>query len=472
MKIRDFVCILILFISINCVIGQELDNLNKYSSSNSIIGCKGELIKEPLTNVSIIKMNDGTTLNYFIKTPIVDSYEFVLALDSSGSFGKGYDEDETQRKAVLDAVSLFLNHIQKNYSSSKFKISVVSWDNNIDFAIGGYNNSNPTLEKYHPDSINAKMIPLEDIINISDNMLSESFICSEYEQTDLSTAIKTSLDIINQTPYSKYERVLRFVILVTGNGEFSRCNEELIKVANKNRYHIYSIGVNTAKSSMIRKELINLSGNSDNVEYAGPIYQEVNKSLCGILYEALKLQLDKAMNESIATNVRITESFYPYYHPKSVYVDGKPIRFYSKNNTDLTTTINFELPDGIKANSESEVRIYSEIALKNLPISVTNNRTPLMLCSPKDSTEISKIEYNWLHLNERIREDLPENSIDIKLNQMEATETKNRSPFSGLFSPISGFLFRIWPISQLIFWELTGDNLRSFQRRCLELACV
>jgi hypothetical protein len=454
MKInRNIVSIFILLSIINNAFGQEINGLETYSSGTSIIKSKGELIKEPLTNVSIIKMNDGSTLDYFIKTPIVDSFEFVLALDSSGSLGKGNNEDETQKKAIEKAVPMFLQYIKQNYSSSKFKISIVSWDDNVDFAIGGYNNSNPIDEKYNSENIVAKMIPLDDVINITDNIFNNAFITSEYEQTDLSTAIKTSLKVINNTPYSKYDRVLRFVILVTGNGEFNRCNEDLINMANKNRYGIYSIGIDTAKSSMIRKELKNISGDDKKIEYIGPIYQEVNRSLSDLLYEALRVQLEKAMNESIATNVKITESFYPYYRPKSVYADGKSIGFYLRNNTDNTTTITFELPDGLRANSESEIRIDSEIVFENLPISVTNNRTPVILCSPKSSTEISKIEYYWLHLPNKITEKLSENQMDIKFNQIGSAGSKSQSPFSRLTSPLMGFALRLWPTSLISFLE-------------------
>jgi|GEM_PF-5227877 len=272
-----FICL----ISSNVVYGQDINKFITYSKSENLITGEGAIINETTTNVSIVKMIDGTTLNYIIKTPKVDNFEFVLALDSSGSFGLGNDEDESQKKAILIAIPKFLEYIQQNYSGINFKVSLISWDNNIDFAFGGYNNSDPFSSQQNNNNIGARMIPLDKIINITKYSLNENnYICREDEHTELSTAIKASLDTINNTPYSEYNRTLRFIILVTGNGEFTNCSNNLIRIADSNNYKIYPIGIQTSRSSMIRKELLRIAGgNRDHVRFIAPDPQKVNDSL-------------------------------------------------------------------------------------------------------------------------------------------------------------------------------------------------
>jgi len=149
--------------------------------------------------------------------------------------------------------------------------------------------------------------------------------------------------------------------------------------------------------------------------------------------------------------VNIIESFYPYYRPNAVYVNQKPVYFKPIiNKADNTTTIEFEVPEGIASNSKAEIVIESGIVFKNLPISVTNSRKIVTLCKPAMSTPSSKIEYKWLHIPKMIEKDLSENAINVECSQPEKNITNEDESNNRLNPPIALLLMRIFPI-QWIF---------------------
>jgi hypothetical protein len=59
---------------------------------------------------------------YNIKTPMIIHYDFVLALDSSGSF----EETIKQREDVIRDIPRFLGKIKDSYPDAYINISVIS----------------------------------------------------------------------------------------------------------------------------------------------------------------------------------------------------------------------------------------------------------------------------------------------------------------------------------------------------------
>lgn len=145
--ISTLLVILIILISISPCLSDKNSIINK-SSQPMTFSARGNIISanDTVTNVSVNKTIIGTSdkprLVFEIITPEVDYFDFVLALDSSGSFGLGGNPDFG--KAVAGAVLPFLEETKRKYPNKTFRVSIVSWDDDIDFALGNLANRNPS----------------------------------------------------------------------------------------------------------------------------------------------------------------------------------------------------------------------------------------------------------------------------------------------------------------------------------------
>ncbi len=185
---------------------------------------------------NMIKQVDGNDkqvqLIYNIVTPKIIHYDFILALDSSGSFG----EKSTQSKAVVRDIPRFLSKLPIYYPDAYFNISVVSWDDNIDFAYDkrrGYVNINKKIPLPY------ELAPLE---NVTSNFaeLGVLYKNKQTESTDYSVPIQASLDILNNPENAPTDplHTKRFIVLVTGNGEYKPCSSDLINETRKEKIGI------------------------------------------------------------------------------------------------------------------------------------------------------------------------------------------------------------------------------------------
>lgn len=202
------------------------------------------------TDVTITKSVEGAkaapiTIKYKITTPKVDEFDFVLALDSSGSFGVGGDLFSTQKKAVLEAIPKFIKAIRNNseYSANDFKISIIGWNDKIDFAYGDLNNKIPA---------NANLVAVENITSDIDKLM-DQYECDEEAFTNISIPIKASLDILDEknNPINTNKRTSRFIILVTGRSEFAKAQQRFINEVRKKNYPVYIIGLDIAREGTI-----------------------------------------------------------------------------------------------------------------------------------------------------------------------------------------------------------------------------
>jgi len=129
----------VLIVIINICSCQQEINSDIESGSSSITlqltATEPEPSVDPKTDVNVTRtvIGDGNKLKfkYDVGVPSVDDFYFVLALDSSGSLGCAGDQD--QAKAVITAVPQFINYTIDEYPNKTFNMSIVGWDNNIDF---------------------------------------------------------------------------------------------------------------------------------------------------------------------------------------------------------------------------------------------------------------------------------------------------------------------------------------------------
>jgi hypothetical protein len=95
---------------------------------------------------SFIATDSELKFKYDIKTPPVNDFDFVLALDSSGSMVTSRDSE--QSNAVAIAVPDFIEKSSIKYKNIKhINMSIISWNDKIDFAYSspsGFDNKDPS----------------------------------------------------------------------------------------------------------------------------------------------------------------------------------------------------------------------------------------------------------------------------------------------------------------------------------------
>jgi hypothetical protein len=364
----------------------------------------------------------------------VDDFDFVLALDSSGSFGVGGDPFSTQKKAVLEAVPEFIKEIRNNseYSANSFKISVVGWNDQIDFAYGDFNNRNPR---------NAKLVPVENVTS-DIGELEEHYICDEESFTNISIPISAALNILDEkiNPPDPNKRTSRFVILVTGRSEFSKAQENLIKKAREKNYPIYIIGLDIVKGSKLHDHLMELGDNKQKRVSFISFIPSQSKVLAGQLRAALEAHLFNATREPIARNVTIDETVYPYIMPdlKSIRIKGNTLGANSSivTNTDKTKTIHIELADGLMPRTETEITLEADLQV-NLPVTFSEATTPISKQNYQPHSSQMKMKY--LNENNFKMRDLPMNNINfgsVSSESVDSSEHTGASSESSSESPI------------------------------------
>ncbi|HOO51369.1 MAG TPA: hypothetical protein PLK94_08800 [Alphaproteobacteria bacterium] len=437
-------------------------------SSNSIN------FTHPDTKLYVNKTLDGTDgypkLIYKITAPKVDYFEFVLALDSSGSIGLG-----PHKNAVLSAVPNFIEGISGRYPNRNFKVSIISWDNDTDFAYGNFANKDP---KY------AKLIDVENASqDIKDNLV-KYYTCDEEEYTDLSKPVEASLDVFDTNPLNHYSRTRRFIILVVGEGEFSRCRSDLIQTVNNKNYSMYVIGMDVLSGSQMSNHLEELSGyneekrqiissTDDKMKLISPTDEQLEKSL----FDALNDALDKAVSEPVAENVTISETFYSYINPDdgSIRVNGvlnrgnNVLKYSTKSQDpiDKTYTIKFELARGLLPESETDITFDTKFSLTGMPMTVTPPpRQAIPIPPVGDNAQPSTFTYKWfngevfsVHLA-----DVPTNIVSTSTSSrsMSGITATQESSISNSESESLGsnFGFAILSIFAILFGVSRRDILR------------
>jgi hypothetical protein len=397
---------------VNACAGQiqsaaEIYNNERFDSTLNLhvvsYEAKGE---NKVTNVTVKKYakaeNGNFKFYYDITTPRVDEYLFVLALDSSGSFAYNSGEDPArQAKAVIGAIPDFLSDTISNYKNRSFKLSLVSWDDDIDFAYtrGDFSNN---------DTSKVRLVPIKDVLDdvkklspfVAPDQEGIAYRCEEQDHTNLSQPIKASLDILNadvNQPDDSH-RVKKFIILVTGEGESSRCIPRLTEEAKG--IPIYVVGMEFKDKTRLLNHLeYDIAGNPKN--YFGTQPNPV--SLKDDLLRALEAALGKAVSDPVASNVTIIEPidrcFIPNENATMVIKthSNEEIPVIGKMNQ---TTIEYRFPEGLYPDNITELSFDARFAL-DFPISSIDDFFP------------SRLTYTWFN-DKEFNISIPKNEIRIE----------------------------------------------------------
>ena len=399
-------------------------------------------IKEPNTNVTVTKRIEGGVAGprivLIITVPPAKEIKnsIVLALDSSGSFGLGGRPDNGV--IVRKAIPNVLADTAEYYPNTN--ISILSWDDNFDFAYSNLTNKNPKnatmvpigqamidiannhvfipAEKYKLYSIpftNYQFsVPLVNIINPEYN--EDFYYCQENESTNLSVGVRGAIDILDAN-YPEEQKDIKdtagkSIILITGRSEYTECKPEIIAEAKKKDYKIYPVGLGVIKESRLRTSLDGIASNSGGrYQYSPNNLEWTEKAVSTDIFGAIK----ETLMRTIADDIIIKESLYPYLNVTNIDVksNGSIIKNPFKKNPLMTRkgqTWEMELNEGLKAGDILEIDMETEFNMA-LPVDVTANMTRVNF-DPETGTVPSSVTYNWRDINEYTLP-LPENRIII-----------------------------------------------------------
>jgi len=379
------------------------------------------------TNVTVIKAvqpNEGRLkFVYDIKTPEVNDFHFVLALDSSGSLKTSPDSE--QAKAIIYAVPIFINETIKNYPKKNFNVSIVSWDDDIDFAYNRFNNKDAKMANMVKIQTAAKDLAHNNVFQeVNDTRY--FYRCDEKDHTNLSIALESAIDILDRSPPINYHNTSNFTIIVTGESEFYKCNPDLIKNAREKGYSVYIIQMEPSEEdSEMLAHLKQISGSEEKVLSCHARGSELNTELLMHLENALK----KAVSEPVAEDVKIVEPLYGYLMPG----EGASVEILKLPNS-LTqvipeerdnNTVVLQLPYGLFENNTTRVMFNANFVFDDLPVSVTKNSKPVVF-APPDSNAYSNISYTWLKKH-NISFELTPNSVKLRSPNLEKTSKGQES---------------------------------------------
>jgi len=253
----------------------------------------------------------------------------------------------------------------------------------------------------------------------------------------------------------------RFIILVVGEGEFSRCRSDLIQTVNNKNYSMYVIGMDVYSRSKMSNHLEELIGynedkkqiilsTGDQMKLISPTDIQLEKSL----FDALNDALDKAVSEPVAENIILVETFYSYINPDvdSIMVNNELnrsnniLKYSSKSQDpiDKTYTIKLELDRGLLPESETEITFDTKFSLTGMPITVTPPpRAAIPIPTVRDNAQPSTFTYTWFNgeVIPIILGDIPTNieststrSIDVtRVERIPSTSNSSSNSMGGYF---------------------------------------
>jgi len=420
MKITIYICfiICILFAFMNNGFGQQLAGSSDFNSvgylnikliSNNVTANNTTL--DIVVNKSIEPIGSKLRFRYDIDTPKIDDFYFVLALDSSSSL-KTYGNAE-QATAIIQAVPEFISKtVEKpEYKYKNFSISVISWDNNTDFAYSHLNNTDPTRARVV--SMRQARGELGNGVFGDFNDATNYYNIQGSDGTNLSSALWGSIEILKNNPVVMHHRTSKFIILVVGEGEFDKCNESLLlEEAQKEGISIYAIIMNPSKYGDLLSHLQRVTNNKTQ-SCQGP-----EEQLPALLEAQLELALAKAISEAAASNVTLVEPICSYLEIENqaqIEVNEKekntPVR-YDVLGRRTNSSVSFPLVGGLMADCITTVTFYSNINF-SLPGSF-NESSP------------SSLNFTWLKEIDPFYISIPRNNIGFvtaPTNIEQATES-------------------------------------------------
>lgn len=429
MKIIALLIAFIFCISINglCQLSdgfnsKNVGNLNIKVTSNDVNA------ENKTTNITLVKsieaINSKLRFRYDIYTPPVDDFYFVLALDSSTSL-KTYPNAE-QANAIIDAVPKFIANTADTYKNKNFSISVISWDNDTDFAYSSFSNKDPKTARLVPIQ-RAKEELKNGVFKEIDNP-NYRYRIHDGEGTNLSVALMGAIDVLKNNPTVRYHRTSKFIILVAGeDGEFDKCNEGLLlSEARREGISIYAIVMNPSDNGKMLGHLAELTGDKTQSCEGGAPGQ-----LSDLLRRQLEMALAQAISEPAATNVTLVEPLYSYLklgNEALIEAKGKgSLNPYKVKSAFGNSSIYFNITDGLFADNITTITFDAEIGFR-LPGSFNDN-------SP------SFLNYTWLKEKDGFSISIPRNDIgmvsDPSVSPVPDVSVPNASSGFGIMTLLS-----------------------------------
>jgi hypothetical protein len=349
----------------------------------------------------------------------------AIALDSSGSLGWGGRPEygDNIREAMLPSLEKIRDRL--DYS----KVSIISWDEDIDFAYGDLNNTDPSKARLVPTSIAIDDITKNDVFMYKDEGYLQKlwayfwgadrpldhYYCRENESTNMSIGLDSARAVLNNT---KGTGIRKMIILITARSEYEPCDPKIIRLAKNQSCNIYTIGIGVINGSLLENELKEIASDRETKYKYSSGSQIYDKNAMDSVIENA---VDQFLKENISNNILINETLYPYIQAKNDTVNatlnGKPIypipnMRLIKTNPDRTTTWKIEFK-GLNIKPEDELIVYFDTTLNiSLPADVTKFRTSIDYSIDRKTTR-SSISYRWLADNKQYEIGLPERNIEI-----------------------------------------------------------
>lgn len=391
---------------------------------------------DPYTKMTALKEitwnEHGPRIALTIKAPSVKDVNanIAIALDSSGSLGLGgrTEYGDNIRKTIPSALKKI------NDTMPKSKVSIISWDDNIDFAGWPLNNTNAS---------NATLIPISAAISdIDENQVFMSnaenwtwplnylagfrwlsfkdnyYYCDETESTNLSIGLESARKVLNNTANNEYG-IRKLIILLAARSEFTPCNQTIINLAKDQNCNIYTIGIGVVGDSLLEQELKkNISSDETKYHYSAGSSVFYNKN---VLATVIENAMDQFAGENISNNIIIKETFYPYIEVHNDTVEATingnhlnasmvPVRVDSDNATSWEILFDKNL----KMKPDDVIKVTIDASLNiSLPIDATRSRTSINY-SVGQNIPRSLVSYRWIGDNRTYEMPLNECRMNIR----------------------------------------------------------
>ena len=398
--------------------------------------------RDPNTNMTVSKsITDGHFGPHIVlklAAPGIQEIKtgIVIAVDSSGSLGMGGRAEYGNN--IRESMPKILRNIEEKMPNSN--VSIVSWDDNIDFAYS------PILNN---KSENATSVPISQAIKeITDNEIflykniypfsldyfsrlfsskypEKYYYCKETEATDLNVGLESARAILNKAIQNRLDATRKLILFITARSEFSPCKPETVYKAKKENCNIHTIGIGVIEGSELENELIKMSGDKNHTEGDKEKYHYSPGSSvfdCTTVASAAAQALKQYNTENISNNIRIVDTLYPYLHinEQSVEVikNGDILNnsLITKNiraNPDRTNTVEVIINKSVYMKPSDVIQVSFDTYLDlSIPADVTNSRTSRVYSIDRN-TPASFISYSWLGNDHIYNAYLPEGSVVI-----------------------------------------------------------
>jgi len=371
----------------------------------------------------------------------------VISVDSSGSMGLGGNPRYGEH--IRNSMPKILDAIEEYMPNSN--ISIISWDNDTDFAYGPLSGGNGIAAmvpisrakeeiadndvftcKCPYDkflySIPANGLPDSSLLRIFDFLFTKKlqptnhYYCYENESTNLSIGLESAIKALDNSSFiqdrNRLDATRKLIILIVGRSEFSNCDDDLIKEAKRKYYDINTVGIGVVDGSMMEKELIKIAGGERNYNYStgssGWTSEAVDQVIKDALYEFSR--------SNITNDLTVVETLYPYLrlNNDSIKVSINNVEL-SKDlinreiqvNSDNTTTLRIALNRNINIKPSDVIEIFFDTYLDlSMPLGMSSSRTQKKY-TINMSSPTSGVSYYWLANGQSYTIPLPENSLNI-----------------------------------------------------------